>query len=102
MISIIIPVKNIFKYALISLFIRKNVFVNYASLIERNYIEYTYFLLLMRFLTLGQKKIQVLSLLSNYKNIFFYNYKKIIIIIFLLLFQFRINYHLKSNFKMEN
>ena len=98
MIWIITSGRNFFRYASISLFIRKYVSVNHALLIERNYIEYTYFSLLMRLLPLTQQKIQVLSLLANYKNIFFYNCKKNIIIIFLLLFQLRINYHLKSNF----
>ena len=99
MISIIAPGRSILKYPSISLFISKNVFINFGSLIRKNYIEYTYFSLLLELFPFAQKKIQVLNLLIIEKNIFFHNYRKNIIIIFLLLFQYKINYHLKSDLK---
>lgn len=102
MISIIAPGSSILKYPSISLFISKYVFINFGSLIRKNYIEYNDFSLLLKLFPFGQQKIQVLNLLVNEKNIFFHNCKKNIIIIFLLLFQYKINYQLKSNLKMEN
>ena len=97
MISIILVGRSILKYQSISLFISQYVFINFGSLIRKNYIEYTYFSLLLELFLFAHKKIQVLNLLVNVKNIFFHNYKKNIIIIFLLLFEYKINYHLKSD-----